>query len=95
MKKRSLVCLCLGLGLGSTIASQAQTLALSAMADTYLKSGSSNQNQGSEALLRIRSSGKNRSLVRFDPAAIDAVRPGLAFQSWNRSGRATFQIWEP
>jgi hypothetical protein len=52
---------------------EAQTSTLAASADSYLKSGSSNQNQGSETLLRIQSSGNNRSLVRFDPAAITAA----------------------
>ncbi|NJL29623.1 MAG: DNRLRE domain-containing protein, partial [Thermoanaerobaculia bacterium] len=41
-------------------------LTLPVLADTYLRDGSPNQNQGTEDLLRIRSSGKNRALVRFD-----------------------------
>ncbi|HBL29384.1 MAG TPA: hypothetical protein DD490_21340 [Acidobacteria bacterium] len=49
---------------------RAQTLSLPAVADTYLRSGSPNQNQGTEPLLRIQASGNNRALVRFDPAAI-------------------------
>ena len=48
----------------------AQTTALSATDDTYLKQGSANKNQGDETFLRLRSSGKNRSLVRFDQAEI-------------------------
>ncbi len=43
-------------------------------ADTYVRNGSPNQNQGGESLLRIRSSGKNRALARFDLAGLeDAV----------------------
>ena len=52
---------------------EAQTSTLSATADAYLKSGSPNQNQGSDTFLRIQSSGNNRVLVRFDPAAISAA----------------------
>jgi hypothetical protein len=51
----------------------AQTLTLQAAADTFLKSGSPNQNQGSEAILRVQSSGNNRALVKFDPAEILAA----------------------
>ena len=38
--------------------------------DSYVKSGSPNQNQGSEPTIRLQSSGKNRGLLFFDPAAI-------------------------
>jgi hypothetical protein len=48
----------------------AQTTTLEAVADTYLKSGSANSNVGTETLLRIQASGNNRTLVRFDSAAI-------------------------
>jgi len=41
-----------------------------ATGDTYLKSGSPNQNQGSAPTLRLQASGKNRALVFFDPASI-------------------------
>ena len=41
--------------------------------DTYLKQGSKNKNQGSEAILRIRQSGKNRALVQFDQSEITAI----------------------
>ena len=40
------------------------------VADTYLKQGSANKNQGAEAFVRLQSSGKNRALLRFDTAAI-------------------------
>ncbi len=51
----------------------AQTTALPAVGDTYLRSGSPNQNQGSQSLLTVQSSGQNRSLVQFDQAAIAAA----------------------
>jgi RHS repeat-associated protein len=46
---------------------------LTPVGDTYLKSGSPNQNQGGEAILRVRQSGKNRVLLKFDEAAIEAA----------------------
>src|SRR5262245_34644090 len=51
----------------------AQTATLEASADTYVKSGSANANVGTETLLRIQASGNNRTLVRFDAAAIAAA----------------------
>ena len=57
------------------------TVTFPAAADTYLKQGSPNQNQGSEALLRVRQSGKNRSLVRFDPAAVASALQGATLRS--------------
>ena len=71
MNKSSLACLLLWLGLAAH--GEAQTFALPAVADTYLRSGSSNQNQGNDTFLRVQSSGNNRSLVRFDSAAITAA----------------------
>ena len=71
MNKVSPTCLLLWFGLVAH--GEAQTFTLSAVADTYLKSGSANQNQGSDTFLRIQSSGNNRSLVRFDSAAIAAA----------------------
>lgn len=55
---------------------QAQTVLVPAAADSYLRSGNPNQNQGSEQLLRIQSSGQNRALVRMDPAALLAAVGG-------------------
>lgn len=42
-------------------------------ADTYLKHDGGNRNQGAEPVLRVRQSGANRTLVRFDPAELDAM----------------------
>ena len=72
MKKSSTVGLLL-LCFGLAAKGQAQTVTLQSVADTYLRSGSPNQNQGSDTFLRIQSSGNNRSLVRFDSAAITAA----------------------
>lgn len=51
----------------------AQTVALPATADTYLRQGSPNQNQGQEVLLHVQQSGHNRMLVAMDSAAIAAA----------------------
>lgn len=39
-------------------------------ADTYLRSGAPNTNEGGSPLLRLQASGNNRALVRFDTEAI-------------------------
>jgi hypothetical protein len=41
-----------------------------ATADTYIKHGTPNQNQGSEGVLRVRAAGDNRALVQFDLTSI-------------------------
>jgi hypothetical protein len=69
-------------------------------ADTYLRAGNPNQNQGSELVLRVRPDGNNRSLFRFDQAALTAaVGSGTVtaarleltivenFDNWGPSGR--------
>jgi RHS repeat-associated protein len=59
--------------LASVTVSRAQVSTLESSADSYLRSGSPNQNQGYEAVLRVQSSGQNRALVRFDAAAVGAA----------------------
>jgi hypothetical protein len=54
----------------------ALALILPAAADTYVRQGAPNQNQGGESTLRIRQSGKNRALVRFDAGAVTAAVGG-------------------
>jgi hypothetical protein len=49
---------------------------LSPAADTFLRRGAKNRNQGEESYLRIKASGWNRALIRFDAAEIAALRPG-------------------
>lgn len=45
-----------------------------ASADTYLRRGNPNTNEGASTFLRVRTTGDNRALVRFDEAAIqDAI----------------------
>ncbi len=56
-------------------------LTLQALADTYLRQGSPNQNQGAEALLRERDSGNNRVLVRFDQVQLGALLAGQTLVS--------------
>ncbi len=58
-------------------------LQLAGPADTYLKQGSPNQNQGAESILRLQSSGKNRALIRFDQAEIAALAAGGTVTSAN------------
>jgi RHS repeat-associated protein len=48
-------------------------LTLPAVGDTYLRDGAPNQNEGDDTLLRIRSSGKNRALVRFDLDGVEEL----------------------
>ncbi len=47
-----------------------RTATFVATADTTLKKSSANQNYGGEATLRLRQSGKNRSLVRFNTTEV-------------------------
>lgn len=54
----------------------AQTTSLPAAADTYLRAGAANQNQGTQGLLRVQQSGDNRALVRFDATAVAAAVGG-------------------
>ena len=54
------------------------------MGDTYIKSGSPNQNQASEPIVRLQSSGKNRSLLFFDTAAIASTVGSEALASARR-----------
>ncbi|MEP7012842.1 MAG: DNRLRE domain-containing protein [Acidobacteriota bacterium] len=51
----------------------AQTVALPANSDTYLRQSSANQNNGQDTLLHVQQSGHNRVLVAMDSAAIAAA----------------------
>ncbi len=44
--------------------------ALTSVADSYLQSGSPNQNNGADSFLRIQQSGDNRAIVQFSQTAI-------------------------
>ncbi len=59
--------------------SGAMIVSLAPNADTYIRTG--NQNFGSDAFLRLRSTGNHRSLVRFDQNAIAAAVGGGVLQS--------------
>ncbi len=50
---------------------QTPALVMNSVADTYVKQGTPNTNQGAETLLRIQQSGNNRVLVRFDQQALE------------------------
>ena len=50
-----------------------ETVTLQAAADTYLRSGAPDTNEGGSSFLRLRASGDNRALVRFDQAALQAA----------------------
>lgn len=52
------------------VSSMSEAVALAANADTYLRAGAPDTNEGASTFLRLRASGDNRSLVRFDQAAI-------------------------
>lgn len=55
-----------------------QDTVLAPSADTYIRQGSPNQNQGTEPILRLQSSGKNRALLRWDQAALTQAAAGRA-----------------
>jgi hypothetical protein len=77
------------------------TFTLTPSADTYLRDGFPNQNQGAEGMLRVRALGDNRALVQFGQEAIAAALPpgaqvtGAALEftitgngdNWGRTGR--------
>jgi len=81
------------------MAAAASTVTLQATADTYLREGGPNANEGSETFLRVRT-GPNRSLVRFAQADIAAAAAGMVLlsarlelfvsdaNSWGAPGRA-------
>ena len=84
----------------ATTTRTALTATLGAVGDTYLTSGSPNQNHGGETFFRLQSSGKNRGLLFFDASTIRqtvgmgtfvSARLDLSIQSagtnWGTSGR--------
>jgi hypothetical protein len=54
---------------------------LTAAADSYVRNGAPNQNQGYETILRIQASGNNRILVHIDQSAISSFVGSGALQS--------------
>ena len=86
--------------LGSSSAGAAETSSLQASADTYLRSGATNTNEGGSSFLQVRASGDNRALVQFDQASLHSlvgsgtlVSASLTFtiaqngDNWGASGR--------
>jgi len=80
---------------------QSRDSALAPNADTYIRQGNPNQNQGAELILRLQASGKNRALVRWDPQAIGGAISGDSLvaarleltiatnaDNWGTTGRA-------
>jgi hypothetical protein len=68
--------LCLLAGLALLVGSAAgatEAVTLLPSADTYLRSGAPDTNEGGASFLRVRASGDNRALVRFDQAALVAA----------------------
>jgi hypothetical protein len=50
-----------------------QTITFDAIADTYVKDGHNDRNVGGGEFMRVRDSGNNRSLVRFDQNALTSA----------------------
>ena len=61
------------IGLGSA---RAAVVTFNPVEDSYLRGQSPNQNEGGVTLLRVQRVGPNRTVVRFDQAAIDAAVGG-------------------
>jgi probable HAF family extracellular repeat protein len=51
----------------------AAAASIPAAADTYLRSGAPDTNEGAAPFLQVRASGDNRALVRFDQAALQSL----------------------
>jgi len=49
------------------------TSTFNASGDTYVRSGQSNQNEGSDQFIRVQSSGSNRGLVKFSQSALQST----------------------
>ena len=60
----------------SPVAAQTTTRTVEAIADTYLRQGNPNRNQGAITFLRVRDAGNNRILVRFDASQVLAALAG-------------------
>jgi hypothetical protein len=52
------------------------TITFNASADTYVRSGNDNRNEGAEQYLNLQSSGNNRSLIRFNQSAMQSAITG-------------------
>lgn len=79
MTKRAML-LVVGLLFSLGAPAAAETVMLAATADTYLREGGPNANEGTEPFLRVRT-GPNRALVRFDQGQIGAALAGKVLLS--------------
>ncbi len=59
-----------------TVANTLEPVTLYPTADSYIKQGSSNENEGSSSFMRLQSTGHNRSLVKFDQSQIETAVNG-------------------
>lgn len=71
-----------GEAIGSSVV-MASPSAISAEADSFLRSGNSNTNEGTNLNMVVRSSGKNRAMVSFDMSALSAAAGTLDSVSLN------------
>ena len=69
----STIALVVAVSLLLPLTAHAQLVPLAPSADTYLRSGSANQNQGADGFLRLQSSGNNRALLRVPTADLTAA----------------------
>ncbi len=70
------VALVLVAAVATALPASAVITTLSTNADSYLRGSAENTNVGTETFLRIRKTGPNRTVVRFDQAAIAAAATG-------------------
>lgn len=56
-------------------------VAFQAVADTYVRKGGANQNQGTEPVVRVQQGGNDRVLVQFDPQSLSATLAGATLVS--------------
>jgi RHS repeat-associated protein len=82
---------------GGTMDAGVQSATLLTTADDYIRKGDPNQNFGTNAILRIEASGRNRSIVNFDPNAIHTAlgSNGLRRAQLQLTINHTFPNWGP
>ncbi len=57
------------------------TVTFNSVADSFVRGGAENRNEGGEQYMRIQSSGSNRSLVRFDQSALQSSVSGTVLSA--------------
>ncbi len=78
-------------------AGSARSATVVATADTYVRKGAPNQNEGADAILRIQASGRNRALLDFDGPAIASALAGEGLRQAHLelTISKTFDNWGP